>query len=660
MRIRALLQALVLIGVLRFPGAMFAQFQEPTADELKMTADPLAPGASAVYLYREETTDDAQHSISYYCRIKILTEKGKEQATVEAPYVRGYDTIKDIQGRTIHADGKVVALTAKPSDLMERKSGEYQRDVVVFTLPDVEVGSILEYRLKINYPVNRASEPVWDVQIPYFIHTEHFGFQTHIVMGVLDMSTGQIVDRMAVSARLPQGSKVEHDGMKESYSLDLTNVPAAAQEDWMPPLNTLRYRVEFYFTNAQSPSDFWADAEKQWAKRMEETLKTTSGLKKAAEDIVGPGDTELQKAQKIYEAVQKLDNTRFSREKSQAERKKEKLKEIKTLDDVWKQKSGTDDEIALLYVALARGAGLKAWPAKVVERNRALLDMQYYSMRQLDDFVAKLTIDGKDIYVDPGQRMCPFGTLSWRHSLAGGFELTDGGAVQVLTPASGLKETLLRRVADLTIEPTGELNGSARFVMSGQDALRWRQDSLENDQDEMKKQFNEAMREDFPDGVRAELDHFTGLDDYNTNLIAFVKVESASATMTGKHFILPGLFFESQAKHPFVAEDKREMPVDVRFARIEQDDVVYHLPDGTTIESAPEKSDTLWAGHAELKIATKAMVNSVEVVRTLVYNYTLLGAKDYPDLHDFYQKVAAVDQQQIVLNRAAAGAVKGN
>jgi hypothetical protein len=46
------------------------------------------------------------------------------------------------------------------------------------------------------------------------------------------------------------------------------------------------------------------------------------------------------------------------------------------------------------------------------------------------------------------------------------------------------------------------------------------------------------------------------------------------------------------------------------------------------------------------------------VVRTLVYNFAVLGPKDYPDLHDFYQKVATADQQPIVLSRVTAA--KGN
>ena len=129
------------------PALLLAQFQEPTKDELQMTVDPKAPGADAVYFYREEITDDAMHFVSYYERVKVLTEKGKELATVKVSYLHGIDTVTDIQGRTIHPDGTVIPLAAKPADLMDFKAKDFQRNSVVFTLPNVEVGSILDYRL---------------------------------------------------------------------------------------------------------------------------------------------------------------------------------------------------------------------------------------------------------------------------------------------------------------------------------------------------------------------------------------------------------------------------------------------------------------------------------------------------------------------------------
>ena len=43
-----------------------------------MTSDPKAPGAAAVYLEIKEIANDPMHYQSYYARIKVLTEKGKD------------------------------------------------------------------------------------------------------------------------------------------------------------------------------------------------------------------------------------------------------------------------------------------------------------------------------------------------------------------------------------------------------------------------------------------------------------------------------------------------------------------------------------------------------------------------------------------------------
>jgi len=59
------------------------QWTAPTDEELKMTEQPEVPGAAAVYLYKEEISDDSLHMWSNYIRLKVLTEKGKDYANVE-------------------------------------------------------------------------------------------------------------------------------------------------------------------------------------------------------------------------------------------------------------------------------------------------------------------------------------------------------------------------------------------------------------------------------------------------------------------------------------------------------------------------------------------------------------------------------------------------
>ena len=74
---------------------------DPT--DLKMTSEPKAPGAPAIYLYRQVDRDDkGTASTEYnYLRIKILTEEGRKYANVEIPFDKGGYKVSGIRARTI-------------------------------------------------------------------------------------------------------------------------------------------------------------------------------------------------------------------------------------------------------------------------------------------------------------------------------------------------------------------------------------------------------------------------------------------------------------------------------------------------------------------------------------------------------------------------------
>ncbi len=645
------------------PWLAYSQsFQQPTQEELSMTSDPKAPGADAVYLYREETSNDSIHYHTYYVRIKILTEKGKELATVKTPYEHGELKVDGIKGRTIHSDGTIIPLTTKPSDLMEFKTGDKQFNQMVFTLPSVEVGSILEYKLDVRYEDNIVMSPRWQIQQPYYVHKAHYTFLPSDTPGhYISDDRGQSLSKLMYAFVLGTGFEVKHDNQNH-YTLDVKDVPPIVDEDSAPPLASISWHVYFYYTYADSGDDFWRSEGNYWLKNVVSFTKVTGPIRAIAAGLVAAGDTEEQKAHKIYDAVMKLDNTDFTRSKSTAERKAAKLKDIKTAEDVWKQQSGSSDDIALLYYSLISAVGIRAWPMQVVNRNRALFDPSYLNIKQLDDFIVIASINGKDVYLDPGERYCTFGELHWKHNFSGGLRFNaDGkGAVIAATPANLYTSATKQRIADITIDDNGALTGYARFIMTGPEALHWRQLTLTNDTDEIKKQFNEELKGIVPDGVHAEFDHFNGIEDSNAKLIAAITLSGNLGTATGKRFFLPGLFFESQAKHPFVSQKLRFAPIDVHYAKLVSDTVVYHLPASYAVESVPQSADTNWPQHAILRIKSSIDGSNVTVNRAFMYNYTLLAAKEYNDLHDYFLKVATVDQQQIVFTRAASAAPKGN
>jgi hypothetical protein len=381
-------------------------------------------------------------------------------------------------------------------------------------------------------------------------------------------------------------------------------------------------------------------------------------LKSAVAAIVSPGDPPEQKARRLYAAVMKLDNTDFSRVKSAAERRNLHLKDIQDAADVWKNQSGTGNSITLMFVALARAASLKAWPMQVTARDTGVFDPHYLDVEQLNDYIAIVEVGGSDLYLDPGQKMCPFGDLYWAHTLTSGLRLSDNGADLAKTPFPPSAANSIARTADLTVDEQGNVSGTARIVVKGAEALHWRQVALEDGEDELKKQFEASLRGGLPELAGVRVDHFEGLADYESNLEAIARIDGRIGTVLSKRLILPGLFFEARAKHPFVAQDLRLAPIDLHYSAEELDHVAYHLPAGWSVEGAPSTDNVTWLGFAELKISSARTEDKVEVTRAFTSNFALLGPETYNDLHDFYLKLAAADQQQIVLVRAAAS--KGN
>jgi hypothetical protein len=671
MRIPAYFRHLFLLLVVASPTLVRAQFQPPTPEELSMTADPKAPGAAAVFLNVEEITDDPIHFHSFYARIKILTEKGKELATVEVPYRYGDFKVEDIKARTIHADGTVIPLVGKPEDLlgikMKSKNGDLQVNRRVFNLPSVEVGSILEYRYSIRYDDNTSSSPTWDIQRPYFVHHAHYSFTPFdaFIPSKQQANTHTLVDAHGNALNtliswyvLPPGVTVKADATGR-YKIDLSDIPPIPDEDGMPPLKSILYQVRFYYSKAGDLGDFWVTEGKRWSREVDHFAEPSKPIKEAVARLTAPGDSDLDKAKKLYTAVQALDNTDFSRKKSEFELKQLKLKVAKTAEDTWAQKSGSSQDIALLYLALLRAAGLTAYEMKVVDREQGVFSPGYLDFDQLDDDIVILSIAGKEIVLDPGEKMCPFQMVHWRHSGANGIRQNAKSRDIWTSPYLPFTANTLLRTGDLTLDSHGVVTGSIHFVMTGQEALRWRQAGLRNDLDEVKKQFDHELESIVPDGVEAHVDHFLGIDDPDVNLIAKVNLHGTLGTATAKRILLPGFFFETRGGHPFVNQEKRQEAVDMHYGDVTVEQIAYHLPNGFTVEGAPPDSKISWFGHAVYVSKSVTAPNQITVARQLGRAFTEAKPEEYQDLRGFYQKVAAADQAQLVLTRAPAAA-KGN
>jgi Domain of Unknown Function with PDB structure (DUF3857)/Transglutaminase-like superfamily len=662
------LALLSVFAALSVASARAQQWTTPTPEELSMTSQPQVPGAAAVYLNREEKTDDKLHMFSIYTRIKVLTDLGKEFSNVELNYAHfsegGNASIDEIQGRTIHPDGTIIPFTGKPYDKLIEKGQGVKVMAKVFSMPDVEVGSIIEYRYKLHYDDHYFIAPDWYIQSDLFTRKAHYSWRPTNETLVSNDDRGQLTNAIGWFPILPPGTELKNTTLpgggvtnegQRVFELDVKDVPPAPHEDFMPPIRSLSYRVLFYYTPYRTGAEFWKSEIKHWSKLRDKFIGPGSAVTAAVRDIVAPSDTQDQKVRKIYAAVMKLENSSYTRQHTEAEEKAQGFKEVRTADDIWTRKRGNDDQITQLFVAMVRAAGMKAYLARVTNRDTSLFIAAYLSLSQLHDDIAIVNIDGKDQYFDPGSRYCPYGHLAWRHSMALGIRQNDSGGDFAEAPPESYTYSRTQRIADLTIDQHSAVTGLISMTFMGSPALRWRQRSLTGDSASLDRELRTSVERLIPASMEIKVASITDLEDYEKPLVVKFDVKGTLGSSTGKRLLIPGDIFEANSK-PAFPHEKREIAVYFQYAHTNQDAVRVKFPSTLTLESIPTAEKFNFEKSAAYSVGIESTPTSYLLRRNYSLGEIVFVPKQYADLRSFYSKFETKDQETVVLTTAPAPA----
>ncbi len=627
-------------------------------DEQSMTSVPDQPGVSAIILSRQETDDDTLHYHGVYIRIKVLTEAGRKYADVELPYNRRGFTIEQVSGRTVHADGTVVPFEGKPFDKLVVKGHNLRIQVKAFSLPDVQVGSILDYRYNLRYADNSLRAPEWTIQseIPEKKVTfKYVPFQFHGGNQV-EIARGRNANGVSWTPFLPAGHtpKLQTGPTGNNWiDLQMENVPALVDEPFTPPANPLRWRVQFYYQAELKQEDYWKKEGKFWNKDVESFLNRQKGVPEAVTQTVASSDTPEAKVRKIYAFVSGLENRSYVPKRTAQEQQALGLKENQGVDDVLRQKSGNHDELNRLFVAMVRSAGIQAVMMWVSDRGEDFFTPQFLSTDQLDAEIAAVQLDGKDIFLDPGTKYTPYGLLSWHYAGCQGLRQNgDKGADIAETPSTTYKQALIQRVANLKLNDQGIAEGTVVIGFSGLEALIRRQEGNKTDAEGRKKMLEDEVRSWLPGGTEVTLNNDPTWDKTTDQMIARFAVSGPLALSAGKRWIVPVHVFEVNDKPRFSAA-QRTNPIYFEYPSREIDEVHITLPPSIEVESLPPSA------RAKIEYALYATdqkpegANGIVSTRDLAMAGFVFTAAEYKDVKGFYDQVKAGDDQPLVLKGAA-------
>lgn len=625
-----------------------------TQHDLDVKQVPNNPGADALQLYYADyIRDDANYEFIYR-RIKILNEKGNRHADVEiglSPEV----SMSGLKARTIHPDGKIIEYTGKPFQKVIVKGRGIKILAKTFTMPDVTVGSIIEYRYRLDTE-GIFIDNSWTVQ--HDLYTEKESFLMIPFTGDLDgFPVGFRV--AAIYSHMPSNIKPAQKGAR--YELETENVPAFEAEGYMPPENDFKYQVRFFYVqrDVSDVNRFWSDTGKDWNQQAERFIGNHREVSQAATEAIGSETNPEQKLRKLYARAQQIRNLSYERDRTEDELKKENLKSNQNVADVITRGKGYSNQITYLFVAMARAAGFDANIVRTSDRRVKFFDKGVLSGRQLEFAIADVNVGGTEVFLDPGTRFCPYGFLHWTRSSAAGLKLDKKGGTFINVPGATYEKALTRRVADAVLDAEGNLKGTLTVKFEGGEALEHRLDALENDEAGRKKSLEDEVETWLPTGSDAKMSKAEGWEAIDEPLVVTFNIEVPSySSAAGKRLLMPAYLFQSKQMDAFKHSD-RKFPVYFPYAFGELDRVNITLPPGFSLESVPKQQEA-HLGYAAYQNVVQFDGVKVVTQRILQMNGIYFDLKQYGEVKDFFGKVQAADEEQAVLSGGNVNAQKGN
>ncbi|MBA2502848.1 MAG: hypothetical protein H0V27_08210 [Pyrinomonadaceae bacterium] len=387
-------------------------------------------------------------------------------------------------------------------------------------------------------------------------------------------------------------------------------------------------------------------------------MKVNDTIRAAATEAIGTATDDEAKLQNLFNFARARVKNIYADEANLTSEERQKLKDNKTPSDTLKQGMGSEQDIDLLFGALAAAAGYDARVVTLVDRS----DM-FFNPNFTDDYFMYPTnvavrVGSEWKFFDPGASHLPYGMLPWGEEGVGALVSDPKEPAFVNTAVSPASKSLERRTAKLSLTEDGTLEGDVRIEYTGHLAAEKKEifddDSPAEREESVRKEIRGRMSTAEVTNIGLE-----NLSDPSKPLIVTYRVRIAGyAQRTGKRLFIHPAFFQSN-KAALFPTTARKYPVYFPYNWSEHDTVRISLPAGFALDNA-EAPQSLSGGPLTsytVRAATADNGKTLVYERRFQFGTTEVLTFDtatYPKLKIYFDGIQEQDKHTITLKSVAA------
>jgi hypothetical protein len=647
------------------------RFPPVTQTMLSVRAYPVDSGAPAVVLAEYGITKVNGSNVGGFaieCRVRrrihLLKNPAFDKATISIDlYTDGenQEKISKLNAVTYLAEGSKISelkLNLKTEVYTEKLNRNLIRKK--FTLPGVKEGAIIEYDYTLTSGFLFNLRP-WYFQgdVPclwseYRIVLPEFLNYTIIQQGILPYTIEtsekkqgayEVSFMEAGNTGKSRDDRLEFKCLFADHHWAISNVPAFREEAFTSSAENYVNKIMFQMTGFQSSPlgnsiiSSWPDFTATLLRGLDfvnEMENTGEWWPEEMKQVLKGSNTETDIAKAIYGYV----SSRYTHTGDEWTGKRDKLKKVAAA------KTGTIVELNLLLTAMLRYVGLNADPVMLSTREHGFSAEAYPVIGQFNYLVCRVRADEDDWLLDVTHPTLGFGKLPYK---------CYNGQARVLNT-----EATLIHLSPDQLNESDEVTAQINFNTA--DGLHWNAEISHQYGFFASEELREKIRKDGLEAVRKDLAGDESSNGVISDLVA-APLETAGAALVLKYNsdneIKNGdMIYFSPVLVPYYRQNplksaERKYPVEMPYKISQQYTVTIRVPGEYRIEELPSPLSVKLNGRGDAEFDYEVTVENgrISIHYSLDIAKTFFKPEEYNALRDFFAKIAAKLEEQIVLKK---------